>query len=519
MVSVVLAQISLSVDWNSVASLITFRSILLLLFGVILGLVVGSVPGLSGSLALALAIPFTINLDALGALALLIGIYKGSMFGGAMAAIAFGIPGTPSSAPTVLDGYPMTQKGYPKRALITAHYSGVSADIFSDIVLILTFAPLAVFALRMGPREMFALMVMALAILATFAGVSIGRALIGVGVGLILATVGTDPISGNVRMNFGIPYLRGGIGIMPLIVGLFAMSEIMVMIGSLYKHRIEGRNRKSREVIEEYRAKSEPNDHLTIREWVILWRETLTGAITGTIIGAIPGPGATLASYTSYGIAQGYSRNRGKFGKGEPGGVAAAEAADSATAGSTLVPLFGLGIPGSVMAALFAGALQIQGITPGPGMLRTDGDLIYAIFISLMLGSVFMLVVVHYIIPVYGAMSLLNVRVMIPVLTVLSVLGVYAATNSAEAVILMVALGTLGYILRANQVPLGAVVMAIVIGPPLEANLRRGLLLSGGEVTYWFEGSLAPFLYLMGGATAIYLYRTTRMATISATKR
>lgn len=496
-------------DLSAVLGFITIESLVLLMVGVAVGVIFGAIPGLTGSIGLALALPFTITLGTIPAMGLLIGIYKGGMFGGAISAIAFGIPGTPSSAPTVFDGYPMAKRGEARKGLEVAHLSGFTADVFSDLVLIFTFAPLAMIALRMTPREMFALMVVALAVLATFAGASLGRAVIAVGAGLLIASVGPDPIVGSQRMTFGLQDLRGGIQLIPLIVGLFAMSEVMFLSANLFG--VPAVERKEKAELRTSSLKSSRTEgHLSFREWATLWRETLIGALLGTVIGALPGPGGTLASFTSYGIAGGLKRNRGTFGTGNPAGVAAAESADSATAGATLIPLFGLGIPGSAMAALFAAALQLQGITPGPTMLRTQGNIVYAILASLLIGSLFLFVFAKLIIPFYASLANVSMRILTPTLALLSVLGVYAISPTISSVVVMIVAGVVGYLFRLHHISVGAVIMVYIVGSSLEANFRRGQLLAMGDWTYWFRSPVAVAMYGIGIFVAAYLYHVTR---------
>lgn len=500
--------VAITVNWTDVFALITFQTVLLLVVGVIAGVVLGAIPGLSGTIGLAVAIPFTLNMDPVPAMSLLAGIYKGSMFGGAISSICFGIPGTPSSAPTVFDGYPLAKQGQPRKALEVAHYSGVAADFFSDVVLIISFAPLAAFALNFGPRELFALLTVAVALLAIFISDNIVRGFIAIAIGMFLGTVGVDPIGGSPRFTFGITALRGGVQLVPLLIGLFAISEVMQHIKTVFDRRRVGEADQKHDRVEF------ESHGIRVSEWFKrTWKETLLGAVLGTSIGTVPGPGATLSSFTAYGVASRWKKNRGKFGKGAIEGVAAAEAADSATAGSTLVPLFGLGIPGSAMAALFAAALMLQGITPGPSMIRSQPAIIYAFFVMLMIGSLTMLLVVHRLIPVFARASMVPARILAPVLGGLAVLGVYATSVSKNAVAIALIAGAAGYVLRAYKISLGGIVMAFIIAPIFEASLRRALIIARGDVLYMFASPLAVVLYVVGIVTAVLLLRIRETTT------
>lgn len=500
----------LGITWGGVTEWLSWQAFAMVFVGVAMGIVIGAVPGLTGTMGLALALPFTLFMPTTAALGLLLGVYKGGMFGGAISAIAFGVPGTPSSAPTVYDGYALTKQGKPRKALEGAHYAGVTSDLLSDVVLIVTFAPLATLALRFGPREMTALLTIALALLAVFAGKSVGKAFIALGIGMILGAVGPDPIGGVARMHFGVFELRGGIGLVPLLVGLFAMSELMIqsrdMVRARRKRKEEG-NTDELDVRSVFGAK-DPDDHFTFKEYKSGWRETLMGSAFGTFVGAIPGPGAVLAAFASYGFAGRLKHNQKTWGKGNVRGVMAAESADSATAGATLIPLFGLGIPGSAMAAVFAVALMVQGVNPGPTMLRQQGGLIYAFFLLLMVGSVAMLVVGHYAIPLYGKVAKVRSEYLVPLLTLISVLGVYAIEVSRFAVIVMVASGVLGMVLRLNDVPLGAVIVAYIVSPLFEASVRRGMLIGQDSIAYFFSTPLAQGLYGVAVLAIVLIVRS-----------
>lgn len=482
---------------------ITPIAVAYLALGIVLGVILGAIPGLSGTIGLAVAIPFTAPLGLFPAIALLTGIYKGSMFGGAIAAISFGVPGTPSSAPTVFDGHELTKQGRPRAALSTAHYSGVAADFFSDIVLVLVFAPLAAFALNFGPRELFALLTVAMGLLVIFVADSVPKGLVAIGIGSFLASIGPDPISGVGRFTFGLTSLRDGIGLVPLLVGLFAVPEIMRHFANRMQHL---------QVVVDTGSKLElEGEHLKIRTWLReSWRETAFGATVGTIVGAIPGPGATLASFTSYGVASRWRRNQDRFGKGAVQGVAAAEAADSATAGSTLVPLFGLGIPGSAMAALFGAALALQGISAGPLFVQNRPGIAYSLFAYLFIGSAILFVVVHYLMPLFAHVASLPPGTLAPIIGVMAVLGVYSINVNPRDVWIALIAGYIGFYLRNYGVPLGGIVLAFIVSPIFEASLRRALIIARGDYFYLFDSSLALTLYALGALTAAALLRLSR---------
>lgn len=503
----------IELDWNLLLSYVDARAVFMAGIGVAVGVVGGSIPGITISLAMALALPFTLALDPVEGLALLIGIYKGGAFGGSISAILFNVPGAPASAATAFDGYPLTRNGTPRRALKTALWSSVAADVFSDIVLIVTFAPLALLALRFGSRELFAMLMIAMVMVGALGNRSVGRAAIGTGIGLLLAAVGRDPILGTPRLDFGIAPLLDGIGLVPMLIGLFAVSEMMMQFSLLADRRRGGTATgpvfgEGAASVAEMMRRKDPRDHLTVREWLGTWRETATGAVLGTFIGALPGPGGTLATFTAYGVASRYKRNRGHFGTGDIRGVAAAESGNSATSGATLIPLFGLGVPGDALAAIMAAALSLQGYTPGPSMARDQVEIVYAFFILLMIASMFNLVFGRVFIPFFTQVTRVPMPLLVPVLTLISVLGIYSLSNSPVPVFVALATGVLGFVLRRNGVSLGIVVLAFIVGPLLEVNLRRSLIFAGGDLTYFFKSPIAVGSYLVAIAFILYMRRS-----------
>lgn len=514
----------MDLDWGAIVALLDARAVLMIAIGVAVGVVGGSVPGISIALTMALALPFTVALDPVEALALLIGIYKGGQFGGSISAILFNVPGTPAAAATLLDGYPLARSGRPRRALRTALWSSVTADVVSDAVLIVSFAPLALVALRFGSRELLALLVVALVSVGAIGSRSVGRAAIGAGIGLLLSAVGRDPILGTPRLDLGLTVLRDGIGLVPLLVGLFAMAEMMERFALLRLPRVQGdptpemSDRSDDDVVALLRAGGR-DDRLTVREWLGTWRETGIGALIGTFLGALPGPGATLATFASYGIAGRLRRNRGRFGTGTIEGVAAAESGNSATSGATLIPLFGLGVPGDALAAVMAAALSLQGLTPGPSMAREHGDVVAAFFVLLMVGSIMNLFLGRALIPVFIAISRVPVALLVPALVLVSVLGVTSLTSSPDAVVLTAAVGVLGFLLRRNGVPASIVVIAFIVGPLLEVNLRRSLILADGDLLYLLRSPIAIGAYVIALVAIVALRRTARRSEESDASR
>ncbi|MCK4788018.1 MAG: tripartite tricarboxylate transporter permease, partial [Desulfobacteraceae bacterium] len=320
--------------------------IIFAMLGVFLGVTVGAIPGLSGDMAIALLLPFVYKLNPVPALGMLIGIYKGSMFGGAISAISFGVPGTPAAVVTMEDGYPAKKKGYPKKAMLTALYSSVTGDFFSTLILIFLALPLASVSLKFGPVEFFALYVFAMMMIALLVQGGMKKGLVAAGIGLFVGCIGMDPVIGTTRLIFGISRLRGGIPLIPLLVGVFAVSELMIQFA---KEWYRSRLKKIKELsgLSKESGYNPSKDIMSFKVYLSTLKATMIGSAMGTFIGALPGAGSSLAAYVSYGAAKRASSHPEQFGKGILEGVAAPEAGNSATCGASMIPLLTFGIPGS----------------------------------------------------------------------------------------------------------------------------------------------------------------------------
>lgn len=480
------------ISWTEVFVLLTQGDILLFIcLGVLIGLTVGVIPGMTATMGFALVLPLTFRLNLYQSVALLIGLYKASMFGGAISAITFGTPGTPAAVMDTLDGFALTKKGQANKALQMALYASVTADVGSDLVLLCIVEPLATFALAFGPREMFWLMLFALATVLVFIQVSPLRGFVSILIGVSIALVGSDSITGVPRFTFGIYQLVGGINLLPFLVGLFAFSEIILKSMTVIKQKI-----KEKTNIFSFDKKLGGNN-LTIKEYLSCYREMIIGWATGTFLGALPGPGAVLSASTSYAFAKRFSPKRKDIGKGALEGLAAAEAGNSATCGATLIPLFALGIPGSTMAALFAGAFMMQGLTPGPSILRDTPQVMYNILMLIILANVFNLVLSLLLIPLYVKLAYLPFYIMAPFLSIFAVFGVYAYQNNLFQVLIMVLAGVLGYWMKAFNFPLAPTLVGFILTPMIESNLRRSLLLARGDNRYFIQSPLAVCLFIL----------------------
>ncbi|MBM9593857.1 tripartite tricarboxylate transporter permease [Roseitranquillus sediminis] len=489
--------------YEALSLVFTFKTIMWLVIGVALGVGLGAIPGLTASTGIALVLPLSFMLDITGSLGLLIGLYKGAVFGGSISAISFATPGSPDSAATVFDGYRMTKEGKGRKAILMALYSSVTGDAASDIVVILVAPTIALLALQFGPTERLWLMVLAIALLGALSGRHLAKGLFSAAIGLFLGTIGADPVSSVARNTFGQDWLRDGIHLVPLVIGVFAMSQMLEQGLELLR-----RTRAVREATMKLGDLFGRNtEGLTFREYLSAWREMGIGIGVGTFVGILPGLGATVAAFLSFGIAKQLFPKK-RIGEGSIYGIAAAEAGNNATVGPTLVPLLAFGIPGSATAALIGAALMLQGITPSPRMFQMYPEVIYALFIILILGNFFNLAIGRMFAFFYARLGQLPGEILVPTIMVMSVIGAYAARSDPYDVLMMLGLAFMGFGMRKVGMPEAPLIITFLIAPLLEQNLRRALLITRGEWSDALFGS--PVAIGLAGAAALLLVVTMR---------
>ncbi|WP_022663898.1 tripartite tricarboxylate transporter permease [Desulfospira joergensenii] len=446
-------------------------------FGVALGIVLGSIPGLTATMAIALIVPMTFSLPPIVSIGMLMGAYKGGCFGGSIPAILLNTPGTPAAAATSLDGHQLAKKGKGFKALRVALFSSVLADSFSDLVLILVAPPLALIALKMGPPEMTGLVIFSLLIITAVAGDSMIKGLIAGVLGLLVGTVGLDPIMATRRFGFDLTQLDEGISLMPMLIGLFALSEFFIATESI---------RKKKEV-HLYKISTDPKEaRLTKDEKVACGKIIGMASCIGTLLGAIPGIGPSIAAFASYAQAQKISKKPEEFGHGSIEGVAAAEAGNNAVAGANLIPLLTLGIPGDVGAALLLGAFMIQGLHPGPLLFKDNLDIIYAIFMALLMANLFNFLIGRHYIKIASKVANVPKQYIFPAVLAFCLVGSYGFNQNMFDVWMALFFGGLGYILRKNGFPVAPLLIAFILEPILESSFRQSLLISQGSVSIFF---------------------------------
>lgn len=442
---------------------LSVENILMIALGVVIGVVIGAIPGLTATMAVALALPFTFGMEPVTAILLLVGIYKGGMYGGSITAILIRTPGSPASASTLLDGYPMAQKGEAKKALSMALYASCIADFISNLSLIFLAGFLAQLALSFGPPEYFWLICFSLTIIISVSGDSVMKGLIAAALGVILALVGMDPVYGTERLTFDNFNLMDRINFIPLLIGLFAIPEILEFYLS-----------RAREHIQTAVAGAD----MTWQELKGSMRSIIRGSFIGVIIGAIPGTGATAASFISYSEARRNSPNRENFGKGEIEGVAAAESGNNAVAGATMIPLLSLGIPGDVITAIILGAFMIHGLTPGPILFQENMNLIYALFCGIMLSSIVLFGTGKLAIRYFSRIADVPKQILFPIVLMFCIYGAYAVNNSTFDIAVMLVFGLVGFIFNRTGFAAAPFLIGFILGPMLEDNFRRSLLIS-----------------------------------------
>ena len=452
-------------------------SLLWMNIGLAAGIIIGALPGLTGTMGIALLLPLTYGMSSIHGMMLLLGVYCGGIYGGSITAILINTPGTPASAATSLDGYPMAQQGHAKRALHDALAASMIGGLISCIIL-LTCAPMvAKFALNFGAREYFALSLFGLTIIASVGGKSVLKGLLMGFAGLLLGCVGIDSLEGVSRFTFGNNYLTGGFNIIPVLIGLFAITEIMTKSRDINKA-----------VGTTVAVKEEKVSFADVLRYKIV---LLKSSVIGAFIGAVPGTGAAIASFLAYNEAHRTSKHPEEYGMGSEEGLVACESSNNAVTGATMIPLLTLGIPGDTNTAVLLGALTMQGIQPGPMLFTKQANWVYSIMIGMMLVNLFMYLQGRLFVKGFSNITKISTKIMVPCLVVLCVIGAYAIKYNTFNAAAMVVIGVIGYLLKKLDFPLTPMVIGLVLGNLCESNMRRALLLSRGNWLTFFQSPIA----------------------------
>ena len=452
--------------------------------GAVVGTVVGVLPGLGPAAAMALVIPLTLKLGPTAGLIMLAGIYYGSMYGGSTTSILVNVPGEPASVVTTIDGYAMARKGRAGAALAIAAIGSFVAGTFSVIALQF-FAPLlARSALAFGPAEYFCLTVLGVVMLSNLTGKSRVKSLILMMVGLMLSTVGTDPVGGVERFSFGLESAQGGLSFIALTTGLFGVAEVLSVMTEK-EAPMEVLPVKFRELY--------PNREELKRSVAPIAR----GSVLGFLIGLLPGPAATMASFASYGLERRVSKHREEFGKGAIEGVAGPESANNAAAGGAMIPLLSLGLPFTPTTAVLLGGMLLHGITPGPFLLRDRPDVFWGVIGSFYLGNMMLLVLNLPLVGIFAKIVRVAPRYLMPTVLVLCVIGAYGDNSSLFDVWVMLGAGVVGYIMRKYDYEPAPLVVGLVLGPVMERSFRQTLIISRGSFSGLWESPLCMVMWLI----------------------
>lgn len=470
-------------------------SLIFLFTGVAVGVVLGATPGLSATMGIALVIPFTLTMEPTSAILMMVGAYKGGIYGGSISAILVKAPGTSSALATVEDGHALAQQGKARKALKVSLVASVIGDTFSDIVLILTAVHLARVALQFGPVEYTAVAVVALMIIGSASGQSLLKGMIAAAAGLCVALIGLDPTTGMPRFTFGVIDLYGGVPLVAMLIGLITMAELL--------RQMEIRRTTSASHLP---APKHPDDsRLTREDAKLMLRPVASGSLIGTIIGVVPGLGPTLGAFLGYDNAWRFAKKPELFGKGSVEGIAGAESGNNAVSGANLIPLLGLGVPGDLEAAILIGAFLLHGLTPGPLIFQEAPHVVYGIYVGLIVANVLLFAIGYALIPAFSRLASIRVGLLFPVVFFLAVIGAYSYHQSAFDVGLAFLFAFIGYLMIKLDIPRTTFLVGFILGPLLEDNFRRAMQLSDGSYSIFFESALANVLWVVAFVLVIWI--------------
>ncbi|CAM3164574.1 tripartite tricarboxylate transporter permease [Vibrio mytili] len=477
---------------SALPNVLSMSNFLAIIIGVLAGIAVGAMPGLSATMAISVLVPFTFGLDPLVALGLMAGIYNGAMYGGAIPAVLLRIPGTPAAVATSFDGYPMAQKGKGGFALQVAVISSAIGGIASALALMLLAPPLAKVTLLFGPSEVFWVAVFGLCSIIFLLGEDPLKGLIAACFGVVVSMVGVDPISGEDRFTFGYLELVDGINIVILLVGLYALPPVIDLLETPLKSKAMNSSLQTESIL-----RSAP-------KMVRFWLTWLRSSFIGICIGILPGAGGSMAAFMSYNEARRVSKTPETWGHGEPEGVAASETANNADTASALIPALTLGIPGTAVAAVMLGGLLVHGLQPGPMLFRDNPDIVFGFMWQFLFGAI-LLIFLGGTLATNSFAKLLKLPrpVLGSIIMVLMFIGVYSINERMFDVYLMLGFGLIGYAMDKFKFPLPPVVLGLILGGFAEENLRLALLIGGGDWSILFDNTTSLVLVALTVAVVV----------------
>jgi putative tricarboxylic transport membrane protein len=445
--------------------------------GVFIGTLIGVLPGIGPVGAMSLLLPVTFHATPEAAIIMLAGIYYGAMYGGSTTSILVNIPGEAASVVTCLDGYQMARQGRAGPALGIAAFGSFIAGTLSILGLMLLAPPLAQIAIRFGPPEYFTLMVLGLTILIYLAHGSMSKALIMAAFGVVLGLIGLDSINARPRFTFDRMELIDGVGLVPIVMGLFGISEVLLNIEKAFQ----------RDILKTRIKGLLPN----AKDWKDSSGPIARGSLLGFFLGILPGGGAVISSFISYALEKRLSKHPERFGKGAIQGVAGPEAANNAATGGAFIPLMTLGIPPNVIMAMLLGAFMIHGVTPGPLMMKQNPGLFWGVITSMYIGNIMLLVLNLPLIGMWVQILKIPYKILFPLILLFCLIGVYSVSNAVFDIYIMIIFGIVGYLMKKFEYEGAPLVLAFVLGPLMENNLRKSLIMSQGDFSIFFTRPLA----------------------------
>jgi putative tricarboxylic transport membrane protein len=480
------------------------ENLLFVVIGVLAGTIIGMLPGLGPISAIALMLPLVFRMDPASAMILLAGVYYGAIFGGSTSSILLNAPGVAGTVATSFDGYPMARNGYAGKALAIAAIASFVGGTLGVVGLMLVAPALASVAVSFGPAEYFALMVLGLTAVASLSGKNLTKGLIAATLGVMIALVGIDRQTGTIRYAFGLPELFDGIDFLVVALGVFALAEVFVLISR--------RGQREREMVTSLR--------LSRKELTTIAPATARGSLLGFFTGVLPGAGATIASFLGYAFEKRIARDGHTFGKGNPKGVAAPEAANNAAAVGSFVPLMTLGVPGSGTTALLLGALLVLGVQPGPLMMNDRPEVFWGVIASMYIGNIVLLILNLPLIPMFARVLRMPRAMLLPMIVVFCMLGVYGLSFSTFDLWLLIGFGLLGYGMRMAGFPAAPLILGLILGSLMERAMRQALQIAGGDwsvfVTKPISATLLALAALSIALTAAGRLRRPKQVTVPA---
>ena len=479
-----------------ILSICNLPIMVLILLGTFMGIIVGAIPGLSVTMGVALFLPLTFGMDPIAGLSLLCGLYIGGTSGGLISAILLKMPGTAASVATTFDGHPMAARGEAGKALGVGIVASFFGGLISYIILMLLAPFIAKFALQFGPYEYFSIGLFSLTMIVSLSSGSLVKGVLSGMIGLILAFVGIAPITSFPRFTFGISELNAGFSMIPMLIGLFAVAEVLTAL--------EDKNKPGEERAQDCKIKG---FGFTLNDIKGQGSNFLISTMIGTAIGILPGLGASICNILAYSVAKNRSKHPEKFGTGIVDGLIASESSNNASTGGALVPLLTLGLPGDNTTALILAGFMIHGITPGPLLFRTEGKLVYGIFAALIVANIMMLIVEYLGMRVFIRILSVPKNLLLPIVMIFCTVGAYANNNRVFDVVVMMLFGLLGYGMKKMKLPQAPIILAFILCPTVETNLRRGLMKSQGSFLPFLTSPISCIFLLIAVGTLIWTVR------------